>query len=130
MDVTAVAALVVAVLAGGVVAFQLALALGAPWGAYAMGGAVPGRFPRALRIAAIVQALAIVLLALIELSAADLAFADLVDALPWLVWIVVAISAVALVLNAITPSSGERRVWGPVSAVLLMSSLVVALTAG
>jgi hypothetical protein len=130
MDVTAVAALLFAVLAGGVVAFQLALALGAPLGAYAMGGAVPGRFPPALRIAAVIQALAIVVLAVIELSAADLAFASLVDVLPWLVWIVVVISAVALVLNAITRSSGERRIWAPVSAVLLMSSLIVALTAG
>ena len=35
--------------------------------------------------------------------------------------------AVALVLNLITPSGGERAVWAPVALVLLLSSLVVAL---
>jgi len=34
--------------------FQLALALGAPWGKLAMGGAFPGRFPPKLRILAAV----------------------------------------------------------------------------
>lgn len=51
------AALVFAVAAGGVVAFQIAIALGAPWGEYAMGGATPGRFPPPMRVAAVVQAL-------------------------------------------------------------------------
>lgn len=130
MDLTTMAALVFAVVAGGVVAFQLALALGAPWGAYAMGGAVPGRFPPALRLAAVVQALAIVLLAVVVLSAAGLALPGLADELPGLIWAVVAFATVALVLNSITRSRSERRVWAPVSAVLLVCSLTVALTTG
>lgn len=36
----------------GVAAFQLALALGAPWGTYVMGGTFPGSFPPAMRAAA------------------------------------------------------------------------------
>jgi hypothetical protein len=36
------AAIVFAVVSAGVIAFQLALAAGAPWGDYAMGGADPG----------------------------------------------------------------------------------------
>ena len=47
------AAFLYTVISAGVVAFQLALAAGAPWGAYAMGGAFPGQFPSALRIAAL-----------------------------------------------------------------------------
>lgn len=39
--------------AAGSIAFQLALALGAPWGEYAMGGRYPGRFPPGLRLAAV-----------------------------------------------------------------------------
>ncbi len=46
-----------AALAAGVFAFQIALTLGAPWGAYAMGGATPGQFPPELRVAALFQAL-------------------------------------------------------------------------
>lgn len=50
-------------------------------------------------------------------------------ALPWLVWLAVVVSAVALVLNAISRSAGERRVWVPVAIALLASSLLVALNA-
>jgi hypothetical protein len=127
MDITNLAALVFALAAGGVVAFQLALALGAPWGAYAMGGAVPGRFPPPLRAAAVVQAVVIALLAVVVLSAAGLVLPDLAAAAPWLVWIPVAVSALAVVLNSISRSAGERRIWVPVAMLLFLSSLIVAL---
>ena len=128
MDLETVAALVFAVVAGGVVAFQFALALGAPWGAYAMGGSFPGRFPTPLRVAAVVQAVAIGLLALVVLSDAGVVLPDISRGFPWLVWVPVAVSGLAVVLNAISRSAGERRIWVPVAVVLLASSLVVALT--
>jgi hypothetical protein len=37
------------------------------------------------------------------------------------------VSALAVVLNAISRSAGERRIWVPVAVVLLVSSLLVAL---
>jgi hypothetical protein len=95
-----------------------------------MGGAFPERFPPALRVAAVVQAAAIALLALIVLSAAGLALPSVVQELPWLVWLPVAFSAVSLGLNAASRSARERRIWVPVALVLLASSLAVALTAG
>ena len=127
MDLTRIAALVFSVTAIGVVAFQLALALGAPWGAYAMGGAYPGSFPPPMRVAAVVQAVVIGLLAVVVLSAAGIVLPDLAVAFPWLVWVPVAVSVIAVVLNAISRSAGERRIWVPVAVVLLVSSLVVAL---
>ena len=118
---------------GGVVlcvsAFQLALALGAPWGSYAMGGAFPGRFPARMRVAAVVQAGLLGLVAAIVLASANVVFQMLDPELRWLIWLPVAVSAAAVVLNLITPSAGERRIWVPVSLVLLASSLLVALTA-
>lgn len=51
------AALLHAAVSAGVVAFQVALAAGAPWGAYAMGGMFLGQFPFALRMAALVLTL-------------------------------------------------------------------------
>jgi hypothetical protein len=128
MEISQLAAIVFALVAVGVIAFQLALALGAPWGAYAMGGAFPGRFPPALRAAAVVQAALIGVLALIVLSAADLAWPELVDAVPWLAWLPVVTSAVASGLNAISRSAGERRIWVPVTLVMLATSLIVALS--
>ena len=127
MNVTVIAALVFAFAAVGVIAFQIALALGAPWGRYAMGGAFLGRFPPPLRVAAIVQAILVALLALAVLSAAGIVLPDLAATTPWLRWVAVAVSALSLAMNAISRSAGERRIWVPVAAVLLSSSLLVAL---
>jgi hypothetical protein len=124
------AAIVFAAVTAGAIAFQIALALGAPWGEYAMGGANRGRLPPAMRVAAVVQALVLSLLALAVLTRAGLVDVPVVRDLPWLVWAAVAFSAVSLVLNAISRSRGERRIWVPVALVMLGSSLIVALTTG
>ena len=80
-----------------------------------------------MRVAAVVQAVVIRLLAVVVLSAAGIVLPDLAVAFPWLVWVPVAVSVIAVVLNAISRSAGERRIWVPVAVVLLVSSLVVAL---
>ncbi len=55
MKIKRIAGISYAVVTAGIVVFQIALAIGAPWGEYAMGGAYPGQFPPALRVAALVQ---------------------------------------------------------------------------
>jgi hypothetical protein len=127
MDAVAVAAIVFAVVVVVAVAFQFALALGAPWGSYAMGGKFPGRFPTSMRVVAVVQAIILVLLAAVVLARAGLALDSWAQASSWLIWVVVAFSGVSLVLNSISSSAGERRTWVPVAVVMLGSSLVVAL---
>jgi hypothetical protein len=126
----AVAAIVFAAISAGAVLFQLALALGVPWGSYAMGGKFPGRFPPAMRGAAVVQGALLCLMAAVVVSRAGLAFQRWSPAAAWLIWIVVGLGVVSLVLNTITPSPGERRIWGPVALVMVISSLVVAVGAG
>ena len=125
---TVAAAVVFAVAVAGIIAFQIALALGAPWGAYAMGGQFQGRYPPAMRVAAVGQALLLALAGLIVLSSAGLVAPSVAEAFPWLIWLVVAFSGVSVVLNAITPSAGERRIWVPVAIVMLVSSLTVAIS--
>ena len=127
MDIKRTAALLYALISAGVVAFQIALAAGAPWGAYAMGGAVPGQLPPALRIAAVVQAALNAGMAAIVLSRAGLILAGWSRVSRWLVWIVIAVLAMSFVLNLITPSAGERAIWVPVLLSLLLSSAVVAI---
>jgi hypothetical protein len=129
MEVTAWAATAFAIVVPGVIAFQIALALGAPWGAYAMGGAFPGRFPPRMRIAAAVQAALLAVIVAIVLARAGLVLPGWSEASRWLIWAVVAVALFALVLNAISPSAGERRIWVPVALVMLACSLLVALTA-
>lgn len=127
MSVQEVLAVGYALVTGLVVAFQIALALGAPWGAYAMGGAFPGRMPGPLRVAALVQGILLAALALIVLAAAGIVSVPVVEDWPWLIWLPVAVSVVAVVLNASTRSQGERRIWLPVTVILLLCSLGVAL---
>jgi hypothetical protein len=122
------AAVVFAAITSGVVLFQLALALGAPWGEYAMGGGSPGRFPPAMRVAAVAQALLLALVAVVVLADARLILPWLASTLPWLIWLVVAFAAVSVVLNTLTPSAPERRLWVPVTLAMLVTSLIVALS--
>lgn len=75
MSVSHLAALLYATVSAPAVAFQLAMAAGAPWGAYTMGGAFQGRFLPALRIAALVQAALIVAMAAVVLARARLVLA-------------------------------------------------------
>lgn len=127
MDIIVLAALLYVAATVIVVGFQVLLALGVPWGAYAMGGRFPGRFPPMMRVLALVQAVVLGLLAGVVLSAAGVIAPDLTERLPWLVWLAVAISAVSVVMNAASPSPAERRMWLPVGLVMLTTSLVVAL---
>ena len=128
MAIARVAAIIYAIVTLGVVAFQIALAAGAPWGAYAMGGASPGQFPPALRIGAIIQAVLLVGMAAVILARAGLTLPGWSRMSHWLVWIVVALTALSLVLNLISPSVGERAIWVPTLSLLLISSLIVAFS--
>lgn len=118
------AAFIFAILSLVNVLFQLALAFGAPWGALAMGGRFAGRFPPWLRIAAVVQAGMIAFFAFVVLGRAEV-----VSPPPpaGLFWMVVCFTAVTAVLNLITPSIPERRLWGPVALVMLVCVIRVAV---
>ena len=111
----------------GVIAFQIALAGGAPWGAYAMGGVSPGQFPLPLRIAALAQAALVGGTTAVVMSRAGLITAVRATTSRWLIWLVVAFAAVSLALNLITPSAGERAIWAPVIMLQLASSAMVAI---
>ena len=128
MQIHRLAALVYGSVSLGVILFQLALAAGAPWGAYAMGGAFPGQFPPELRVAAVVQAVILALLALVVLARAGMALPNWSRASRWLSWIVVVFSTISLVLNTLTPSADERAIWMPVALVMLICSVIVAVS--
>lgn len=128
MNMKRVAAFIYAIVSTGVVAFQIALALGAPWGAFAMGGAFPGQFPPALRIAALVQATLLGGMVFVVLARAGLFLPGWARVSRWLVWLVVAFAALSFFLNLITPSASERAIWAPTALLLLLSSAVVAFS--
>lgn len=107
--------------------FQLALAAGAPWGRLAMGGRFPGRFPPAMRAAALVQIAVYGLMGAIVFARAGIALPGMFDFSRTAVWVVVALMAVAVLLNLITSSKWERRLWAPVAALMLAACVRVAL---
>src|SRR5688500_17104336 len=128
MNMKRVAAIIYGIVSLGVIAFQIALAAGAPWGAYAMGGAFPGQLPPALRVAALVQAVILAGWAAGVLARAGLILPRWSRVSRWLIWVVVAFAVVSLVLNLLTPSAGERAIWAPIALLLLISSAIVAFS--
>ncbi len=109
-----------------VVLFQLALAAGAPWGELTMGGAFPGQLPPRMRAAAFGSALLLAAFGGIVAARTGLAFPRWQRASRRLIWLVVAYSIVAIVLNAATPSPRERALWLPMTIVLAACALIVA----
>lgn len=126
MRIRRVAAVCYTIISAGVAAFQIALAAGVPWGSYAMGGAFPGQFPPAMRVAAVVQAALVIFMAAVVLARAGVALPAWSSTSRWLVWIIVAVGAVSLVMNIMTPSVGERMIWAPIAILLLACSVLVA----
>lgn len=98
----------------GNVAFQFALIAGAPWGRITQGGAHKGPLPRRGRIIAAVSAVLLVLMALSVVAKAGY----LSDWPAWTYWTTVVIQGISMILNWITPSAAERRLWGPITLVL------------
>jgi hypothetical protein len=120
------AALVVATLMGCLVVFQALLAAGVPWGKVAYGGQ-SAELPVSLRVSSGVAAGMWTLLGLIVLRRTGVIRLSLVPT-GWLrgvSWIIVALLAVSVVLNGITPSPWERAIWLPVSVLMLAGMLVV-----
>lgn len=106
--------------------FQLCLACGAPWGSLAMGGKYPGKLPFRLRIAALVQLVLLAFIALIIFIRAGMMLPDYLDSSRMAIWGVVAFMSISSILNLITPSKWERRIWAPVVLLLLTCSVIVA----
>jgi hypothetical protein len=108
-------------------AFQLALAAGAPWGAYAMGGAYPGVYPPPMRVAALVQVAIYGIVALAMLARAGLAGPARLRAVRWPAWVVVILFGAGALMNLASPSASERLLWTPVAVALFLLSLRIAL---
>ena len=125
---SSVAAQIFALLIFVVVLFQLALMLGAPWGNVAMGGRFPGKFPPAMRIAALIQGLVLGVIGFIVLIRGQVLNSNLYEITEIAIWVVVALMGFSLVMNLVTTSRWERIIWAPVVVVLFTCSVVVALS--
>ena len=85
------------------------------------GAQVDGPLPRSGRIVAAVSIVILAAMALAILSA-DGRWPDW----PWWTgWAAVAMNALMMVLNWITPSRAERRLWGPITTVIFGLAVAV-----
>ena len=108
-------------LTGIVIAFQLALVAGAPWGRLTQGGRVDGPLPPGARAVALFSAVLLaVFIHMVRARAAS------PPRFKRAIWGVVAYCAVGIVANAITPSAAERALWLPVVSLMFVASLQVA----
>lgn len=125
MTVAAIAAVVLLLV---IVAFQAALALGAPWGFAAWGGRHPGVLPRRLRIASGIAALIIYpLIIVLVLAAAGLIDADWLPVDRSLVmWVLAGFLALGALANFVSRSPRERF-WGPVALAIAVCCGIIAL---
>ena len=122
-----ISAIIFTVLTAIVILFQLGLAVGMPWGSASMGGKFPGKYPPKMRIVAIVNMLILTVLAIIVLSRAGLVFPQFLSASEIGIWFVVAFSGIGTIMNTIMPSKIER-IWAPVAAIQLITSIMVAVS--
>jgi len=115
------AALLYAVFCGGAIMFQICLIAGAPWGSLTQGGTHPTTLPTSRRAIAAISVLILALMAGSLLSVAGISLTW-----PrWMGWATLGIQSASTLLNWITPSTAERRLWGPVTTVMLILALFV-----
>jgi len=120
-------AIINAVFTGIVILFQACLALGLPWGAASMGGKYPGVYPKKMRVVAVVNMILLSVLMVIVLVNAGLILPQFFTFSEIAIWFVVVVYGLGTVLNTITPSKIER-IWAPVVAIQLFTTIMVAIT--
>ena len=119
-----IAAYIYAVCAALPIAMQVALAFGAPLGRFANGGRFEGKLPPVWRALAVVQGVLLAGMAWIVLDRANIVEVGLP---PLLFWIALGLTVLTTIANAASPSRPERLTWTPVTVVMSLSGLAVAL---
>jgi hypothetical protein len=106
--------------------FQAALALGAPLGRAAWGGAV-ATLPSRLRRASAASVVIWLIAAVVILGRVGIEIVPLPDSVTSVgAWVLVVLSALGAIVNFASSSRWERFGWGPLALVLALLSLVVA----
>ena len=124
------AAVAAAVLFGVVALFQVTLALGVPWGAFAFGGRAvreDGTLPAGYRAASAVTAVVLVFFAVVILTRGGV-IGDSGDS-TWVTvmsWVIVAFMAINTPMNLMGRHGIEKYVFGGITLVLVVLCAIVA----
>lgn len=125
---TAKRAATVAAMGFGIVAtFQLLLALGAPWGRAALGGANEGTLPPELRVVSSVSMAIFLGAAFLVLGRAGLWGSDRLSGVYRVgAWALVVILPLGALLNLASSSPWERFGWAPFTVLLAVATFITA----
>jgi hypothetical protein len=122
------AAIVAVVLLAVIAGFQISLALGAPWGSAAWGGANAGVLPARLRVASLVAGLLLYpfLVLFVLQSAGVLTTAWVPGAGKVGMWVLTGFFVLGTIANFASRSKRER-IWGPVSLAIAVCCAIIAV---
>lgn len=118
-----IAATLYVVVMAGVIVFQFCLIAGAPWGRLTQGGRYEGALPVPGRVAAVLSVPLLLCMGAGVTSAAGMS----PNWPPWSAYAVLVVQALSTIVNWVTPSRAERRLWGPITAVMLALVVYVVL---
>jgi hypothetical protein len=119
-------ALVIAIGLAIIAAFQLALAVGVPWGRAAYGGTSATLAPE-LRVASGVATVVWLLAASVVLGRAGYwGSARWSGSYPWATWVVAVLLLLGALVNFASSSPWERFGWGPLALLLAILCVVLA----
>ena len=124
------AAVAAAVLFAVMALFQVALALGVPWGAFAFGGRAvrdDGTLPTAYRVASAVAAVVLVAFAVVILTRAGVVGTSGDSTLVIVLsWVIVGFMAINTPMNLMGKHWVEKYVFGGITLVLVVLCAIVA----
>ncbi|SFZ81860.1 hypothetical protein SAMN02983003_0737 [Devosia enhydra] len=126
MTLAAGAALLASLLLIGLAGFHAALAMGAPWGAYAWGGQHKGALPQRLQWGSAASVPVVLGMAVVLLIRTGLLHPQLSAAMEWAVWAIFLYLVLNAVANWRSESEQERRVMGPLATGLALLVAIVA----
>jgi hypothetical protein len=104
--------------------FQIGLVFGKPWGEYTMGGYNKGVLPIKIRIAPFISILILSFFALFVINSTQILSTNF--SFPsFIKWFIIGFNVLAVIANSATQSKKERRLWQPITIVMLLCSLVL-----
>lgn len=128
MGLPQLAALLAALLMFGVAIFQVALAMRAPYGAYAWGGKAKGVLPERLRRGSGLAAVLLVAMACLVLIRGGLIYPQWQPAMVVAVWMIFLLMVMNTFANLHSLSAEERRVMAPLTAAIAVLLAVLQLS--
>lgn len=106
--------------------FQIGLVFGRPWGEWTMGGYNKGALPAKIRIAPAISICILTFFALFVIDTTQV-FSSNFNFPEYIKWFLISFNVLAVIANTATQSKKERKLWQPITAIMLICSVILFL---